>query len=356
MKTDVNRITPSPVSQTFPTAYGAGVTPVTIRGGTPQTHSGVPPVQLHKTRAALLFGVIGTVVILAVGAFFVLRDSKEGQAAAGGTKRVAPISTSANATKDFPFTNTLGMKFVPVPIIGGPTNDQRVLFSVFETRVRDYALVAKEAKLQWHDDPGFVQGPSYPAVMVSWEDAMTFCEWLTKNEHERNVLQADEVYRLPTDHEWSCAVGIGDREEAMQMPGEKHQKLMGVFPWGPEWPPPVGAGNYAGEELLPLLAVGKYSYLKGVTKGYRDKSLETATVESFVPNRHGLRHMGGNVWEWCGDWFDRDQKERVLRGGSWNDSEQSLLLSSTRYHDLPASRRNIFGFRVVIAPLNLQRR
>ncbi len=54
---------------------------------------------------------------------------------------------SAAATKDAPFVNSLGMKFIPVPITGGPTDGQRVLFSIWETRVQDYeASCQRDAK------------------------------------------------------------------------------------------------------------------------------------------------------------------------------------------------------------------
>lgn len=43
-------------------------------------------------------------------------------------------------------------------------------------------------------------------------------------------LSATEVFRLPSDHEWSCAVGIADREDAATLPKEKGQKPADVFP------------------------------------------------------------------------------------------------------------------------------
>ncbi len=48
-----------------------------------------------------------------------------------------PASPLATATQKQPFENALGMKFVPVPIVGGPSDGQRVLFSVWETRAQD---------------------------------------------------------------------------------------------------------------------------------------------------------------------------------------------------------------------------
>lgn len=59
--------------------------------------------------------------------------------------------------------------------------------------------------MEWKDVEfsGIKQGPDHPVVKVSWEDAPAFCKWLSKQE--------GKTYRLPTDHEWSVAVGSGER-------------------------------------------------------------------------------------------------------------------------------------------------
>ncbi len=56
--------------------------------------------------------------------------------------------------------------------------------------------------------PGFQQSPDHPVVGVSWEDANQFCAWLTKKERSEGTLATFQSYRLPTDREWSRAVGI----------------------------------------------------------------------------------------------------------------------------------------------------
>jgi formylglycine-generating enzyme required for sulfatase activity len=58
--------------------------------------------------------------------------------------------------------------------------------------------------------------------------------------------------------------------------------------------------------------------------------------------------MGGNVWQWCEDWYDYEQKYRVLRGGSWVDGSPVYLLSSLRFNFAPGGRGDIDGFRVVL--------
>ncbi len=291
-----------------------------------------------------------------------------------GLKSAAAAVASAAATKDAPFVNSLGMKFVPVPIVGrrsSPPGGQdgrptTVLFSVWDTRVRDYAAYAQaeEAagrkvdgawKTAQKDGEPVGREPDHPVVSVSWEDAQRFCAWLTEKEHAEGKLAQELCYRLPTDHEWSCAVGIGDQEDAAKLPSEKSQKLVGVYPWGAGWPPkgkPVG--NYADESLhakFPPKQNEKENRMENEKwlEGYDDGYATTSPVGSFPANADGLYDLGGNVWQWCEDWFDDKQEHRVLRGASWTVSDHGGLLSSARYHNTPGNRNYINGFRCVVA-------
>lgn len=301
-----------------------------------------------------LVGVLGTVAMVAAVLFLVLKKPSSVSAPIPVrteiVKRPAMKAGAAAATKDAPFVNSLGMRFVPVPITGGPSDGQRVLFSVWETRVQDYDVYAKSGRDDW-PRPEFAQGPTHPAVNMNWENAQDFCTWLTRRERAVGLIRMNEVYRLPTDHEWSCAAGIGLEEEASNTPRAKNQRLGGVYSWGSQWPPPAGVGNFAGEELRPSLEAGKYGYIVGLLTDYRDDYVETAPVASYPANVMGLHDMSGNVWEWCGDWYDEAKNDRVMRGASWGDRERGALLCSNRYQQTPVSRNRHYGFRCVLVAL-----
>jgi hypothetical protein len=214
------------------------------------------------------------------------------------------------------FVNSLGMKFVPIP-------GTRLLFSAWDTRVQDYAEYAREKGIT-PEKPSFEQGPTHPAVMVSWEDAHGFCAWLSKKE--------GRTYRLPTDAEWSLAVG----------PQE--------YPWGNAYPSPHGAGNYAAS-----LGVDSFA--------------NTSPVGTFPANQCGLYDMGGNVWQWCEDQYRASMNSadaikavpklkgekardgtpfRVVRGASWFNNVEIYLRSTYRSYDHPTNRSDRIGFRCVL--------
>jgi len=257
------------------------------------------------------------------------------------------------ATKETPFENTLGMKFVPVPIYKGGGSKQvtgTILMSQWETRVKDYQAFCDATGRDWVK-PRFEQTSDHPAVGVSWEDAQTFCDWLSKKE--------GRTYRLSTDHEWSCAVGIGEREDARATPESKDGKIADVFPWGSQWPPPNTAGNYAGEEMhaaAGLAAIKAATGLDGtewiVIAGFNDGFVFTSPVGIYRPNIIGIYDLGGNVWEWCEDKYGGSNASsawRVLRGGSWYYGYRGNVLSSYRNNYAPEGRIGSYGFRVVCA-------
>jgi formylglycine-generating enzyme required for sulfatase activity len=257
-------------------------------------------------------------------------------------RTMEPLNPAAAtpALKDGP-ANTLGMKFLPVP-------GTDVHFCIHETRYKDYAAYAAEAPgvaMNWKNQAwdGFTiteRNEDHPVVGVSWADAQAFCVWLSKKE--------GKTYRLPTDEEWSIAAGLGQAEKRTKdtTPAMLTNKESTEFPWGGDFPPKSNdmAGNYSDESRKAKAHKDVAKYLEGYDDGYPT----TAPVMSFKPNKLGLYDLGGNLWEWCEDWYDHAQQERVLRGGCWTTPERILMLSSVRHHNPPTNRSYGNGFRVVL--------
>jgi formylglycine-generating enzyme required for sulfatase activity len=236
------------------------------------------------------------------------------------------------------------MIFVPVP-------HTWAAFSIYETRVRDFAVFAATRptlddtnwdRALYHGITPVSDGPDFPVVNVSWNDAEKFCLWLTASECKNGMISRKESYRLPTDQEWSYAVGIGGFETGAT-PKEKSGKLIGVYPWGKTFPPPPNAGNFADE------AASRYFTNWPHIAGYNDGFVTTAPVGSFSPNQFGIFDLAGNAMEWCEDFYDDSHHSRVLRGGAWNNCGPRSLLSSYREH-AAANRYSVAtGFRCVLA-------
>lgn len=241
----------------------------------------------------------------------------------------APLPPDTTSETGGIVENSIGMRFAPVG---------NALFSVYETRVKDYAIFIKETghvKNRWRN-PGFDQTPDHPVVMVSWTDAMSFCQWLSDREHASGALSPNEFYRLPSDLEWSYAAGLTD--ERGLTPELRDMGALDVYPWGREWPPRKGSGNYTGEETGSDVAI----------VGFNDGFPYTSPVGSFKPNEKGLYDMGGNTWEWVLDTWNSKARSRVLRGASWfQGSLQLSLLTSCRVHSMPDRETDNYGFRVI---------
>jgi formylglycine-generating enzyme required for sulfatase activity len=190
-----------------------------------------------------------------------------------------------------------------------------------------------------------------PAVRVTWEQAARFCNWLSAKEslpaayvQKGSTLIAVEPlntgYRLPTEAEWEyCARFVG-------------KLAFSKYPWGNTFPPVQLSGNYSDQSAKNLLPT--------VLEGYNDEYATTSPPATFKSNTLGLYDMGGNVAEWCHDFYSiysydpektyvdptgpKNGKHHVIRGSSWkHGSISTLRLAYRSYGD---DKREDVGFRV----------
>ncbi|MDX1962708.1 MAG: SUMF1/EgtB/PvdO family nonheme iron enzyme [Pirellulales bacterium] len=171
----------------------------------------------------------------------------------------------------------------------------------------------------WKGKKFVEEGANYPATYISWTDANAFCKKLGVKE--------GKTYRLPTEAEWEYACRAGSK-----------------------------TAFYFGADVRKLK---DYAWYMENTwdQGWQAPQV----VGQKKPNAWGLYDMHGNVWEWCGDWYDdklaggKDPvgaargEFRVNRGGGW-DSFPLTCRSSMRVRDKPDYVDNILGFRVVLIP------
>ena len=208
---------------------------------------------------------------------------------------------------------------------------------------------------QKNHNSGQVEGNSLnrdhqPAVQVSWQQAASFCNWLSRREglppfyRETNGIvtgfdPAATGYRLPSEAEWAWAARVS---------GDKLLK----FPWeGGKFPPTHPVENYADSSS---------AFVTGRTlSGYNDGHVVSATVASFGPNHRGLFDLGGNVAEWVHDIYGipsangatevdplgpQTGDNYVIRGASWAHSKITELRLS--YRDYGQAGRDDVGFRL----------
>lgn len=258
----------------------------------------------------------------------------------------------AQATQAQPWTNSLGMKFVPVP-------GTKVLFSIYETRRREADICIQASmdaldvpwldgesarrienfnRTLWnfqgedgvwtnfsYEDPGWPVTPDHPAFFVSGIDAHRMCAWLTWKERREGRLKPNQRYRLPTSAEWFAACGGPDAEPR--------------------------AGNLAGPEAREGL------WPKSMpTFDTSDPFPRSAPVGSFPDELHGLYDISGNVGEWVNDspadpmnMTPQEARQSFhLRGPAYSDGQRAAVRFSHPRLILPGKRVAHAGFRMVL--------
>lgn len=126
---------------------------------------------------------------------------------------------------------------------------------------------AKATGKEKPNDEGWGRG-NRPVIHVSWDDAMDYAVWLSK--------QTNQKYRLPTEAEWEYSV---------------RAKTKTARYWGDD---PNDACDYANVRDKTLDQEKSWGEIHNCTDGY----VYTAPVGRFSENNFCLFDLLGNVWEW----------------------------------------------------------
>ncbi|MBI3490587.1 MAG: formylglycine-generating enzyme family protein [Acidobacteria bacterium] len=216
----------------------------------------------------------------------------------------------------FPVTHDEYARFIratgyPAPAIRG--------LPLIASGGRDSIFKELAAPYTWPDAQPPPGHGGHPVVLVRYDDALAYCEWLS------NGLGRD--VRLPTEAEWEKAARAN-------VEGQR-------YPWGND------------------IDSSRCNYL---TDPSLKRQRGTRSTGTYPPNAYGLYDMCGNVWEWVSDWYSaesygfgdaRDPRGpasgslRIVRGGSWVTEDLSMLRCAYRHKVPPDTYSYSVGFRVV---------
>jgi len=208
-------------------------------------------------------------------------------------------------------------------------------FPVTQAQYRGVAELCGELE---NAQPSHIKGEFRPVEEVTWHDAQAWLDWVLKNGGALRLVDSEEMdrelveLRLPSEAEWEYACRAGTETEYCSGDGEAALQEVGWF------------GEFFG--------------------------METRAVGGKLANAFGLYDLHGNVLEWCRDGWDEeayakrvdgvidpyeapvsedDDKPRVLRGGSWNNSARDCR-SAFRFWRWAGFRNGNNGFRVGLFP------
>jgi len=185
-----------------------------------------------------------------------------------------------------------------------------------------YEVTQEQYEAVMGKNPSNFKGAKNPVKCVSWNDATDFCRKLTDKVGQASPpVSSGRSFRLPTEAEWEYACRAGSTTR---------------FCFG---------DSDSGLE--------DYAWYDG------NSGEHTHPVREKKPNAWGLYDMHGNVWEWCGDWYDKygagsaknpqggsSGEARVLRGGSWG-CRPLFCRSAIRIRNYPTDSFDTNGFRAV---------
>ncbi|MBE0534438.1 MAG: SUMF1/EgtB/PvdO family nonheme iron enzyme [Phycisphaerae bacterium] len=198
-----------------------------------------------------------------------------------------------------------------------------------------------------HTTPGYpMNDPEHPAVRVSWDEAMAFCQWLSAT----TGLKAT----LPTEAQWEWACRAGARSAMhfgdVDADFSGHANLADVS---------IKLLAVSGVNPQPIANPSRYDAFIPKIDSVNDGAKIVAHAGQYAPNAWGLKDMHGNVSEWTRSMYaaypysESDgrndlaaQGQRVARGGSWYERPKRATSSYRFMYERYQKVYNV-GFRVI---------